>query len=379
MIRKLVKKLIPKKLLSAYSNRKKNTRYLNASNKFSKFAVVFKKKVYWLFSSTRLTSNLYYLLFSRAFNREQNQVLKGKFTYLKSLESPIKSQVLLRRNTHRLEKGLLMIPRRSIFALDYITETVDALDKVMEVKISNSSSVDEGEVKWAFNVLEEYFSATSEHEIINSAKQRFKSIKKDYKDTVEIKYVPYKRLLDEKRKSIPSFDQIAELAKFRRSVRWFEQKNVPRVLVDKAIEIGGYAPSACNRQPYEFRIIDDPELVKNVVSLPKGTSGYNHNIPMIIVVVGKLDAYFSERDRHLIYIDSSLASMSLVFALETLGLSSCCINWPDIEHLEKRMEKVLKLESHERPVMCLAVGYAAEEGMVAYSKKKSLDNIRRYN
>ena len=91
------------------------------------------------------------------------------------------------------------------------------------------------------------------------------------------------------------------------------------------------------------------------------------------------DAYFDERDRHVIYIDASLANMSLILALETLGLSSCCVNWPDIEHLEKRMDKVLSLEKHQRPIMCLAIGYPDPDGEVAYSEKRDIELIRKYN
>lgn len=114
--------------------------------------------------------------------------------------------------------------------------------------------------------------------------------------------------------------KIFKLTKRRRSVRWFQ------------------SPSACNRQPYEFRVFDHPDMVNEIVNYQMGTAGYKHNIPTIIAAVGNLDAYFNERDRHIIYIDASLACMSFMLALETLGLSSCAMNWPDVEAREKKME-----------------------------------------
>lgn len=116
-----------------------------------------------------------------------------------------------------------------------------------------------------------------------------------------------------------------------------------------------------------------------MVPLPGGIKGYVEDIKTFIVVVGNLDAYFDERDRHVIYIDASLANMALMFAFETLGWSSCPINWPDIENLERRMEIELKLEKWQRPLMCLAVGYPDPDGLVAFSEKRSLDVIRNYN
>jgi nitroreductase len=139
------------------------------------------------------------------------------------------------------------------------------------------------------------------------------------------------------------------------------------------------SPSACNRQPFEFRVFDDPELVEKVAKLPAGTKGFAHNFPVIIVLVGELRNYYGERDRHLIYIDASLAAMSFVYAAETLGLSTCCINWPDIEEYEQEADEVLGLEPDQRPVMFIAVGYPDSDGMVAYSQKKPNRQICRFN
>ena len=71
--------------------------------------------------------------------------------------------------------------------------------------------------------------------------------------------------------------------------------------------------------------------------------------------------------------------MSFMLALETLGLSSSVINWPDFEPVEMKMKKTLKLKIDERPVMLIAVGYPDPEGKVAFSQRKSLNSIRNYN
>jgi nitroreductase len=150
-------------------------------------------------------------------------------------------------------------------------------------------------------------------------------------------------------------------------------------MIDAAIEVAAQSPSACNRQPFQFRVFDDPQLVQKVAELPMGTAGYAHNIPVMIVIVGQQRNYFDERDRHLIYIDSSLAAMGMVYALEAQGLSSCCINWPDVESREAALAKLLQLDPDERAVMCLAVGYPDPDGLVAYSQKKPVDQLRRFN
>ncbi|MCG2590774.1 nitroreductase family protein [Rhodohalobacter sulfatireducens] len=329
-------------------------------------------------SKSKILSNLYYNFVSKSFMREHQAVLAGKAKYLSELKNSKLNYYMLIRNTHRIEKGLLMKPRKDTFAKGYIEETLDGF-----INLVHTDSVDKksGQVKWFCDVLTEYFRILAgTDDYIDSLHEKFKHAKLNGEfnfGNSESDYIPYTR--DIASDDQCSYEQFFDLCKQRRSVRWFENRKVPRELVDKAIHAAAYSPSACNRQPFEYRVIDDDALLEKVVELPMGSTGYAHNIPMMIVCVGNLDAYFSERDRHLIYIDGSLANMSLMFALETLGLSSCPINWPDIEEKEVKIEKLLKLKPYQRPIMCLAVGYPDRSGKVAYSSKKDLDMLRRYN
>jgi len=170
-----------------------------------------------------------------------------------------------------------------------------------------------------------------------------------------------------------------QLAMKRRSVRWYQQdRPVPREVIDKAVEVAVQSPSACNRQPYRFVVFDDPASVAQASRLPMGVAGFDHNFPAIVAVVGRLRAYPHVRDRHVIYIDGALAAMSFMFALETQGVSSCSINWPDIPEREEAAAKLLKLDPDERIVMFISLGYAADTGLVPYSQKLSLEEARSY-
>lgn len=265
-----------------------------------------------------------------------------------------------------------MRPRRSVFATEYIGETVECYKQCVE-RLGAIAPGDE--LLWARDVLQEFFQVTDAVPVLQSAENLFSAVRPLPQS--HAKYVPYCR----RENDVPeiTIDDVGRLAKYRRSVRWFLDKPVDRTLIDKAIEIAAQSPSACNRQPFEFRIFDQKELVQNVARIPMGTAGYVESIPVFIVIVGQQRNFFAERDRHLIYIDGSLAAMSFVFAAEVQGLSTCCINWPDIEEKEREMAEAIGLEPDERPVMCLAVGYPDPTGMVAYSQKKSLSQIRFYN
>ncbi|MDR7127770.1 nitroreductase [Algoriphagus sp. 4150] len=324
------------------------------------------------FIATPLHSSIYYLLFSSTFKREQHAVLAGKVKHFRETKRDNANIYTLIRNIHRIEKGLLMRPRKDVFALNFIKQTMDIFEKTYQP----SSCTENSQIKWAHDVLCEFFNSTGSHPILNVERTRFNNISNQSKIFTPTS-IPYKRLQENKPEI--SYEAFYKLARYRRSVRWFLNKKVPHELLDKAILAANQAPSACNRQPYEYRIIDDPELLKAVRAIPMGLKGYDHNIPVMIVVIGNLDAYSYEGDRHVIYIDGSLANMCFMLALETMGLSSCSVNWPDIEQLERKMEKVLNLEKHQRPIMCMAVGYPDPEGLVAYSEKRSLNDLRKYN
>jgi len=328
-------------------------------------------------AKSRLLSSFYYLTLNGSFEREHQAVLVGKLKHLDESRIEKGNYFLLTRNIHRIEKGLLMRPRRPVFAKEYLVETIDSFEGIWM-----KSGLDKNpQIKWFHDVLAEYFALSGPDLIIDEQRVRFVSIVTRRERIAEEicfdhKSVPYSRPHYD---HAISYEKFMLLAKQRRSVRWFENRPVAREVIDKAILAANQSPSACNRQPYEFRVFDEPELVSKVSSIPMGTKGYASNIPVFVVLIGNLDAYFDERDRHVIYVDASLAAMSFMLALETLGLSSCAINWPDIEAKEKQMAKLLSLPDHQRPVMCLAIGYSDRSGKVAYSEKRPLDMIRKYN
>jgi nitroreductase len=176
--------------------------------------------------------------------------------------------------------------------------------------------------------------------------------------------------LSQRPQSTISFDQLHSLFLRRRSVRWYLQKPVPEELIRKAINSAALAPSACNRQPYRFIVANVPALAARIAECAGGTGGFAHQVPSIIVVIGDLSAYPKERDRHLIYIDASLVSMQLMLAAETLGLSTCPINWPDVNSSEKKIQALLRLPEYERVIMLIAIGFGDPKSGIPYSQKK---------
>ncbi|MCS5747594.1 nitroreductase family protein [Klebsiella quasipneumoniae subsp. quasipneumoniae] len=333
-------------------------------------------KIVYTCSKTRFLSSLYYFVFNSSFKRENQAVLHGKHLYKESLTKVGRSSALLRRNVHRLEKGLIMRPRREIFAKDYILETVEQFERCVAL-----NTIERNEMDWAYDVITKYFDSIT----INGEKNVVKAndifskassiyLEKNNCQSKDFKFIPYSR--ESSLQSNISYEELKKLFLQRRSVRWFDQtKTVDAQSLMDAIELASLAPSACNRQPFKFYFTVDQTKAREIAKIPMGTVGFADNIVALIVIVGDLSYYPYERDRHVIYIDASLAAMQLMLALETLGLSSCPVNWPDIESFEVKMEKKLGLTKNLRPIILLPVGYADPTGLIPSSSKKSSSEL----
>lgn len=327
----------------------------------------------WSLSGGAVRRKIYYRLVSEAFGREESAVDAGITAYHRTLGSG-REIYTLRRNVHMLEKGLTMRPRRAEFALGYIGTTVGAFANVHEAPYP-PLGVEES--RWMHAVLTEYFEATSASENPKIVRLRadFAKLTPLRATAVSIASGPHP---PQAMPSPISIEDLQTLASNRRSVRWFTEEKVDRDLVDAAMLIAAESPTACNRQPYRFLVFDDPESVARVAEIPMGTAGYGEQLTGMIVIVGDLSAFFDERDRHLIYIDSCLAAMGLVYGLESQGVASCCINWPDLPDRDRAMAQLLGLAAHERVVMLIAYGYADPSGLVPYSAKRPLEAVREF-
>jgi nitroreductase len=313
----------------------------------------------------------FYFLFSQSFAHEIKMFVAARRDYLKTKHRKTENYFLLRRNIHRLEKGLLIKNRRSVFALDYIEETVLLLKNLYS---NNEKNI---QIQWAVDILTQYFEVTGKAPQITNAKKLFNAIIKN-ESSKNKHFIPYILRVEDTQTDFASMFQ--SLAKKRKSVRYFKPNQIPeRAKMDIAVEIAGLAPSSCNRQPFEFRIIDDAELVNKVVSLPGGTKGFAENIVAIVAVIGQMNVSPSIGDRHLMYVDGSLAAMNFMLALESMGIASCPLNWPEDKKKDDAIKKILLLKDFERPIMMIAYGYADEQGMLACSVRKPINQLRKYN
>jgi nitroreductase len=272
-----------------------------------------------------------------------------------------------RRNIHRLEKGLSYQTIKDVFAEDYILETINYLK---EAKTKNT--FDQNTVAWGEAVLELYFKTCKHTERIATAYQQYQNLNVN---NCYPGWVPYS---EHKRPKLEiTYDSLYQLALRRRSVRFYLDKKIEPHIIQQAIQIASQSPSACNRQSFKFLFFNDKPFVDKLAALPGGVVGYE--LPSIVVVIGSYRGYFDVRDINAPIIDSSLATMAFLFGLETLELSSVCINWPNLPDREEKIRQLIHLEKDEFVVMMVGVGYPDANGKIPYSAKKALSDLLLIN
>jgi nitroreductase len=329
-----------------------------------------------LAARNRKFAGVYYAFFNPHFRREMHATAAGRQHYRLHEESSTIATVIIRRNIHRLEKGLSMVPRKALFGTDYIDETLNALQNMLQ-----DAQQDLVLLKYAHDVLESYFSVTQWPDGATQPGfyQKLSSlIKPKLQQSCQQQRQAAPAPYQQRPRANISYDEFLVLCQQRCSVRTFLPTPVPKDVLEQAVRAAAQAPSACNRQPFRYVAAMEQPILNKLANLPMGTAGYADGLPCVLAVVGDLSAYPFERDRHVIYIDASLANMQLMLALETLGLASCSINWPDIENYEIKIAKLLKLQPFERVVMLIAVGYPDPNALIPHSEKKSPDGLLSY-
>ena len=91
---------------------------------------------------------------------------------------------------------------------------------------------------------------------------------------------------------------ILELIKSRQSDRKYSDKPIEKEKLERIVEAGRMAPSACNAQPWKFIVVDKPELLAKLAEAASakllGMNSFVNQAPAMIVVVRE-QANFSSR------------------------------------------------------------------------------------
>jgi nitroreductase len=173
-----------------------------------------------------------------------------------------------------------------------------------------------------------------------------------------------------------------DLINSRQSDRKYSDKPVEKEKLERIIEAGRMAPSACNAQPWKFIVVTDPELVLKIADAASakviGMNSFVTQAPAIMVIVrekpnmsSKVGATIKNKDYSLIDIGIATENICLQAKAEQLG--SCIIGWFD----ERQIKKLLEIPRSKRVELIITLGYSLSEQRE--KRRKPSEEIVSYN
>ena len=142
-------------------------------------------------------------------------------------------------------------------------------------------------------------------------------------------------------------EEFLEFLKGRRSIRAFQKEEIKEEHLKMILEAGRWTPSASNRQPWEFIIIKDKEILQKV-SETAIYGKFFKRAPLAIAIVGK-----PSQSPNWYKIDTSLVSMQMMLMAWALDIGSCWIGSMDRE----KAKNLLGISKDDYLLTILPFGY----------------------
>jgi nitroreductase len=154
--------------------------------------------------------------------------------------------------------------------------------------------------------------------------------------------------------------EVFEAIHGRRSIRAFKPDPVGENDLRKILEAGIAAPSAGNRQPWEFVVVKDPKRKRELADAALGQT-FIEEAPLAIVVctnAPRSSRVYGRRGEELYCIqDTAAAVQNMLLAAYAMGYGTCWVGAFD----ERAAARAIEAPPEIRPVAIVPVGRPAEK------------------
>ena len=172
---------------------------------------------------------------------------------------------------------------------------------------------------------------------------------------------------------------VLSVIKKRRSIRNYKPDKIPDEIMDKLLEAMRLAPSAGNRQPYKFIIVQDKDTKVKLSSACRWYPGRPHGqafiaeAPVILVCCAETDNHVMTCGQLCYPIDVAIAIDHITLCATAEGLGTCWIG----AFYEDQVKEILRIPPHIRVVELLPLGYPRDPSPVE-KQRLPMERIVRY-
>jgi len=170
--------------------------------------------------------------------------------------------------------------------------------------------------------------------------------------------------------------EYTDLIRNRQSVRNYDpNRPVPKEILEKILDAGRLAPSACNYQPWKFLLISSSALLEKVKACYK--RDWLKDAPHILVVIGLKDQAWNRfyDGYNSIETDTAIALTHIILAAENEGIGTCWI----MAYNPALLKETLNLKEGEVLYGITPLGYSKTDFKKALTKeRKPLHDIAEF-
>lgn len=212
------------------------------------------------------------------------------------------------------------------------------------------------------------------------------------------KTVPYKRPILSEKEVISKSSDYYNFLNSRRSVREFDDKDIPQEVIENIVRTASSAPSGAHKQPWQFVVVRDKEVKKRIRAAaeaeemdfynnratdewlkdlePLGTNWskpFLEVAPWLIVVFKKVYDEMPEGRAKNYYVQESvgIASGFLISAIHNAGLATLTHTPSPMNFLSE----ILQRPANEKPFLLLPVGFPSQYAQVPDLERKPLEEV----
>ncbi len=165
---------------------------------------------------------------------------------------------------------------------------------------------------------------------------------------------------------------VLEAIKKRKSIRNYLNKEIPEDVLGEILEAARLAPSASNRQPWKFVVVQDKELRQQLMQISRNQR-FVGEASVVIAGCATNVNHIMPNGVHSYPVDLAIALDHISLQAAESGLGTCWIGAFD----QEKVKEILHIPKNVIIVCLMTLGYPAGYGF--RSGRKPLEDIICYN
>ena len=203
------------------------------------------------------------------------------------------------------------------------------------------------------------------------------------------------------------YDSFIDIIRKRRSVRRFEKgRSISREVLERIAEAGRWAPSGANVQPWDFIVVEDPDMRDQVVEVflrqadrlkkyakgfPSVYKSYLNNTVAIFIVLGdrrwninfphgvtpETEADYQQNNENIFYCSIGAAIQNIQLAVTANGLTSAWLSGGGEQQTNDELSELLGYPPFLRAYGTIPIGFPAKDVSSRY--RRPLQQVVHWN